>query len=407
MTETKYTHGHIIPLVGGSVLGTTKALQTSPSWIASWGSVFGANDKYTLQYFDTTPYYELDNVTEPRLPHVDIVTCLPPCAGLSTSNTTKGSGRNPHGCSAPSNVHMLRASEFAMQYVEPRAIMVENAPLLYSKSGEEFAERINQLAQDNGYTMSLIKTTTLNHGVPQERTRSFFFLWRHGSKVPILEQIKRPHLPFHEFLAAGDFAPSPQVSNKQAPSTDPTWQFVQSKFAGWSKQQILAEVAAERMWSVWDVITQRNWLEEACSVVTEPRANRWLNYTLEKTRRGGRILDGSMKLAWKQSSALMWKHMPVLMHPHEDRWLMVSEALGLMGYPSDFARKVHIDTKHSNVICQNVPVCTAGDWVGEVAEALSGNRQWVDPERKTDGTYKILRQSNVTKNRPMRPVWDL
>jgi site-specific DNA-cytosine methylase len=403
---SSYTHGHVIPLIGGSVVGTTRALDKDPEWISSWGSVFGANDGYCLQYFNEVPYFELDEGQYPTQ-YVDIVTCLPPCAGLSMGNTTSGEKvNNPRGCSAPSNMHMLNGSEFAMTKIKPKAMIVENAPALYSKMGEEFAERINDLAQRHSYTMSLVKTTSLNHGIPQERTRSFFFLWQ-GNKVPMLEPIKKPYEPFHKFLRKGGFAPSEPVSNKPAPSTDPLWQFIESKYTGSTKQDILKAVASKRMVSVWNVIYDSGWLEEACRVVKDERMNRWLNYTLEKKKAGKNIMDGSMKLAWERTQALMWKSLPMLMHPYEDRWLTAAEGLELMGFPNDYAAKVHIPTKHSNVICQNVPACTAGDWVGEIVEALNGNRAWIDPELKPDGTFKILRQNNTTSQNPMVPVWDL
>lgn len=401
-----YTHGHVIPLVGGSVLGATKALGKPPEWIASWGSVFGANDQYCLKYFSDTPYYELDENKYPTK-YVDIVTCLPPCAGLSMGNTTSGDKvNNPRGCSAPSNMHMLNGSEFAMSKIRPKAMIVENAPALYSKMGEVFAERINDLAQRHGYTMSLVKTTSLNHGIPQERTRSFFFLWR-GDKVPVLEPIKKPHVPFHQLLSDGEFASSDPVSNKPVPSSDPLWQFIQEKYRGSTKQDILKAVASIRMVSVWNVIYDSGWLEEASRVIKEEKVNRWLNYTLDKKRRGLNIMDGSMKLAWVKTQALMWKSLPMLQHPYEDRWLTVAEGLALMGFPADYAERVHIPTKNSNVICQNVPACTAGDWVEEIAQALDGNRTWIDPEVKPDGSYKILRQNNIVTKDCMKPIWSL
>lgn len=402
-----YTHGHVIPLVGGSVLGATKALGRPPEWIASWGSVFGANDQYCLKYFSDTPYFELDENRYPSQ-YVDIVTCLPPCAGLSGANVTKGlvGGKNPRGCNAPSNIHMLNGSEFAMSKISPKAMIVENAPALYSQAGEEFAERINDLAQRHGYTMSLVKTTSLNHGIPQERTRSFYFLWQ-GNKVPVLDSIKKSYAPFHEFLRNGRFAPSELVSNKPAPSADPLWQFIQEKYRGSTKQDILAKVASTRMVSAWNVIYDSGWLEEACRVVKDERMNRWLNYTLEKKKAGKNIMDGSIKLAWQRSQALMWKSLPMLMHPYEDRWLTAAEGLALMGFPDDYAAKVSIPTKHSNVICQNVPCATAADWVEEIVQALDGNREWIDPELKPDGSYKILRQNNTTSKNPMEPIWAL
>ena len=377
------------------------ALDCDPEWIASWSDSFGANDQYCLKYFDKTPFYNLDEGNYPTK-HVDIVTCLPPCAGLSMANTTSGDkANNPRGCSAPSNMHMYNGAEFAMTKIKPKAMMVENAPALYSKMGEEFAERINSLAQSHGYSMSLIKTTSINHGVPQERTRSFFFLWQ-GNKVPLLAPIKRDFKPFHKFLKEGRFAPSEPVSTKGTPSSDPLWQFIENKYGGCTKQDILSKVAATRMTSTWNVIYESGWLEEAARVVKDERTNRWLNYTLEKKKAGKNIMDGSMKLAWFRTQSLMWKSLPHLMHPYEDRWLTVAEGLGLMGFPDDYAAKVSIPTKHSNVICQNVPACTAKDWVEEIVSALNGEREWVETPNGV-----ILRQNNTTSKNTMEPIWAL
>jgi hypothetical protein len=109
-----------------------------------------------------------------------------------------------------------------------------------------------------------------------------------------------------------------------------------------------------------------------------------------------------MKLAWFRTQSMMWKSLPHLMHPYEDRWLTVAEGLAMMGFPDDYAAKVSIPTKHSNVICQNVPACTASDWVKEIASALDGDREWVEP-----ATGAILRQNNTASKDPMKPIWAL
>lgn len=402
---SNYTHGHVIPLVGGSVIGATQLLGKPAEWIASWDSVFSGNDKYCLKYYPTVPYFNLEE-TEPKN-YVDIITCLPPCAGLSNANTTKGpDANNPRGCSAPSNIHMINGSEFAMKKIKPKVIMVENAPTLYSKAGEEFAERINTLAQENGYAMTLIKTSALKNGLPQERTRSFFFLWK-GNKVPVFNEVSKPFVPFHKFLGDRHFSKSPLVSNRPAPSTDPLWQFIKEKYRGSSDQDILSQIASQRMVSTWNVIYNSGWLDEACVAVRDERMNRWLNYTREKKANGLNIMDGSMKLAWHRTQALMWRTLPMLKHPYEDRWLMTSEALALMGFPDDFADKTEISTKNSNVICQNVPVNAAQCWLEEAVAALDGERDWIEPELKDDGTLKILRQSNVVSKKTMEPIWSI
>jgi hypothetical protein len=85
----------------------------------------------------------------------------------------------------------------------------------------------------------------------------------------------------------------------------------------------------------------------------------------------------------------------------------VSEGLGLMGFPYEYAEKVSIPTKHSNVICQNVPACTAGDWVTEIAAALDGKRDWVERPTRDGGVPAILRQNNTVSKNTMEPIWSL
>jgi hypothetical protein len=77
----------------------------------------------------------------------------------------------------------------------------------------------------------------------------------------------------------------------------------------------------------------------------------------------------------------------------------------MMGFPYEFNKKVQVDSKNSNVICQNVPACTAADWIREVSAALDGDREWIEPELKDDNTPKILRQSNVVSKKTMEPIW--
>ena len=405
-----YTHGHIIPLVGGSVIGTSMALNSNPEWIASWSNVFAANDKYCLKYFDDVPFFD---ISENQLPtqYVDIVTSLPPCAGLSLANQSNGSSKaakNPRGCSAPSNAHMFNAALYSVKHLKPKAIMVENAPGLFTRMGEEFAERLNALAFEHGYTMSLVKTTTLCHGLPQERTRSFFFMWR-GDKVPVLNQIKKPYRQYHEILKTGTFAKTASVNydTNLPPSADPLWQFVRSKYEGLSQPEILEKVASKGMTSTIDVIRGNGWFDEAIRKASDAKTKTFLQHAQYKFDSGSCIMDKTMKLAWDHTRSLMWKVLPYLIHPYEDRWLMTSEAFALMGFPSDFAEKAQMPTKDINIICQNVPALSAAGWMEEVAEALDGNRQWIDPEKDDSGNYKILRQNNTARKDPMSLIWSL
>lgn len=394
-----YTFASIVPLVGGMTLAAELVTQSQPAYIASWGSVFGANDKYCLKYYPKTPYVELDNKTTfSDLEYVDIVTALPPCAGLSMGNSSK-----TRGCGAASNIHMINATTLSMKYISPRAIIVENAPNLFTKAGQEFAEKINIAANAHHYSMSMVKTSTILHGLPQERTRSFFILWK-GDKVPILNKVAKPHLTYQEFMQAS-FPKSEFVTKTEhTPQDDPLWQFIQNKYPELNPQQILEKVASKKMVSVWEIIYANGWLPEATQELAGTKVGRWLAYTLDKKTKGLNIMDATQKLAWFRTQALMWKTLPFLRHPFENRWLMVSEALGLMGFPDGFSTVVNIPTHEANVVCQNCPVSTAADWIREIVESLDGNREWVNPP-EINGVRQILRQSNISKRAPMQPMW--
>lgn len=397
----KYTFGSIIPLIGGMTIAAKQALGTNPSFIASWPSAFGFNDSYCLKYFsgENIPYYDLEKADLPAH-YVDIITSLPPCAGLSTANTSK-TGKNPHGCNAPSNEHMITGAEQAMKFSEPRCIIVENAPKLFTPYGVPFAQRIANLAANYNYSMSMVKTSTIHHGLPQDRPRTFYFLWR-GNKAPILNQINKTYIPFHEFMLNGDFPTSDLTSKKAPPSTDPYWQFIVSKNPSLSKQEILQKYAGKTTVSVWMTIRRNDWIDDAILFMKAhgyEKQETWLKYAKGKLAQGLGVMDASVKMSWEKTRSLMWQTAPHTMHPFEDRWLSVTELLTLMGFPYDFYSKAPISQKDHNVICQNVPVCTAADWINEIAESFDGNREWVDIPYG-----KILRQSNITKNNTMKPV---
>jgi site-specific DNA-cytosine methylase len=296
---------------------------------------------------------------------------------------------------------MITGAEQAMKFSEPRCIIVENAPKLFTPYGVPFAQRIANLAANYNYSMSMVKTSTIHHGLPQDRPRTFYFLWR-GNKAPILNQISKAYTPFHEFMLNGDFPTSDLASKKAPPSTDPYWQFIVSKNPSLSKQEILQKYAGKTTVSVWMTIRRNDWIDDAILFMKAhgyEKQETWLKYAKGKLAQGLGVMDASVKMSWEKTRSLMWQTAPHTMHPFEDRWLSVTELLTLMGFPYDFYSKAPISQKDHNVICQNVPVCTAADWINEIAESFDGNREWVDIPHG-----KILRQSNITKNNTMKPV---
>ena len=388
--NNNYIHASIVPLIGGLTLAAEKVLNKKPEWIASWKDVFEGNDKYCLEYYDNQiPYIDLKTNND-SLKKVDISTGLPPCAGLSMSNLYS------RGTNAKSNDFMLLLSEYGMKEIRPKAIIVENAPNLYTNAGKIVAERINDLAKQNDYSMSLIKTSSINHGIPQNRARSFFILWE-GNKTPILNKIKRDYIPFHQFFNK-DFKKTECVNQfKILPSEDTILKFLLNKF-NTTKDKFLETFAGKRMTTTIAILEKNNLLNEALEYsdsVGDNKTSKYLSHVINKLNQNLRYFDRGIQLAWNNSNSLMFKTLPFLTHPHENRWLMTSEALALMGFPEDFSEKVYIPSKDSNKICQNCPVTTAADWISEIVESLDGNREWIN----TNGA--ILRQNNLQEMKPI------
>lgn len=101
---------------------------------------------------------------------VDIVIAVPVCSGLSLANTSK-----TRGADAAQNDNMYNITKFVLKDLSPKCFIFENAPALYTKSGSKVADTLFQIAKKFRYSMSLMKTDTFLHGIPQHRHRTFCF----------------------------------------------------------------------------------------------------------------------------------------------------------------------------------------------------------------------------------------
>jgi site-specific DNA-cytosine methylase len=99
---------------------------------------------------------------------IDIVVSIPICSGLSLINTSKSRGAN-----AEQNDNMYNITTLALEKIKPKCFIFENAPALYTKSGALVVDNLFNIAKKNNYSMSLIKTDTFLHGIPQHRHRTF------------------------------------------------------------------------------------------------------------------------------------------------------------------------------------------------------------------------------------------
>jgi site-specific DNA-cytosine methylase len=103
---------------------------------------------------------------------IDIVIGVPICSGLSLANCST-TGSKARGANAEQNNNMYNIAELSLSKIKPKCYIFENAPGLYTKMGEPVVDKLYRIGKKYGYSMSLIKTDTFLHGIPQHRKRTF------------------------------------------------------------------------------------------------------------------------------------------------------------------------------------------------------------------------------------------
>jgi site-specific DNA-cytosine methylase len=370
--------GTIVPLIGGMSVGNKMAAESDPSFFLSYPG-FQGNDQHAIDYFDKTPYHILDAETnsmieeegKKKLPknlfnEVDFVTAVCPCAGLSMMNTSKKEGSSSaRGSDAQQNQWMYKSAEFILENVKPKVFWGENAPGLYTNTGVGVVEKLREIGEQNGYSLSLYKTNTFFHGIPQKRERTFYFFWD-SPKAPILGTYRRDHKPLGEYL-----------------SEVPDWATSQDVYLGFEKTagsgydrylqtQGLNFKAISEKWN-----TFIHWM------VCENKIDSVLDWATKNEEKGlvkiaehvKKKLD--MNLGWWDASphmtrdhinAVIYRQMTCGLHPSGERGLNVREFMHLMGLPHDF----NLSSNSWNHIAQNVPTCTARDMTLEVIRYCKG-----------------------------------
>ena len=172
-------------LIGGMALGFEKVFG-SPEAIITNGV---KNDNLYINYCNETrhlnipvytmnsDYTELVSGPTETLPEADVYAMTPVCAGLSMLNSST-SGKYARGdADNCQNQNMYNLTRLAMRN-KAKVIAFENAPALYTKTGEGVVVKLQEIADKYGYTFGLFATNTLYHGIPQSRKRTFALFYR-------------------------------------------------------------------------------------------------------------------------------------------------------------------------------------------------------------------------------------
>jgi len=395
-------HATIIPLIGGEVLASEKVFGHRPDYILSYNA-FQANEEHLLNYWNhEVPYYVLDEGD--RHPHsVDVVSSVCPCAGLSLFSTRYGEDNK-------NNIWMIETAKYVLGEIKPLVFWGENAPTFTGKIGEPIRNQLIQIGKENGYVMSMFKTKSLLHGVPQTRERTFYFFWK-GTQVPVFDYYRRDMQTIEDLILNVDRNPDDPMSeviNKNKPTDNPFYRYILEEIHGGISHREhfdlidIDDPKTPNYLDVYSLIESHKhdyarvskWLEERQYHRESARAIRMY----DKLETGGNIMRRGTLLPKGYIGSFVGHYPQMLTHPHEDRYITFREAMTIMGLPDDYQL---LNPKSSyNHICQNVPFQTAVDMATEVKAALAGKRQWIDGnvtlQHNTSKKLEILNKEEST-----------
>jgi len=370
------TWAPIVPLIGGFPLGAERATGVPPSEIFSYEG-FGDNDSQYVNFQHNTrgrediPYTEINEDNADSLKRkINIIVGTPPCAALSQLNTSKSA--DAKGATSPKNDWMYKVAEDGMKIFEADAILIENAPALYTKKGTLVAERMYEIAKENGYSLTLYKTSTKFHGVPQARDRTFACFWR-SPTAPILEWHDRESKNFKEYLeeVPADSLQQDLIINPGIGTKEPYYNFIQHHIG--KDKDVREEVLGYGCNTAFNYINRNGLLPDAIKwfeEVGDEKGLRSAKHAEYKFSIGKGIWDGSTHVFGERMNAVIGRNMNDTIHPSEDRSLSIREALHMMAFPDDF--EVLGGKSRANMIAQNVPVCTGADMVTQAMKFVKG-----------------------------------
>lgn len=383
----------IIPLIGGQMLGAEKAFGKPPEAIYSYDG-FKANDIHYINYMNNVKGNNLEYISldeNRNTIKVDVISGTPPCAALSQLNTGKNDTVKGAGCQK--NEWMYKVFEDAIDLFEAKAVVVENAPALFTNKGKEVASKLFVICASRGYSLSLYKTSTIYHGLPQARDRTFAIGWK-SKTAPIMSWYKRPKKTWVEHLNEIENGSLQHdiVLNKNI-ANEPYFNFLKMK-TNRDPRELCIEYGVK---STFNYVNGNGLLFEANQWFKDTKNEKGIkisDHAIKKISDKKGIWDSSVHVFDTHMNAVIGRNMVDSIHPIHDRSLTIREALHMMGFPHDF--ELLGGLSKMNHIAQNVPVTTSRDIHAEIAKFLR------DELPLSDTNY--LRQNNHTEKMESDPL---
>lgn len=388
-------------LIGGLAIGTEKAFGSPPLMIVHQG---WANDKHYIKYMNETrklniPVVEMNGDYETfKTPQdeatfnsivqnykIDVAVMCPICSGLSQLNAINTGSKARGSADNDQNKNMYNLTELGMR-MNAKVVVFENAPAAYTKAGEKVIERLEEIAQENKFSMQLVKTDTLLHGTPQSRKRTFLMFYRDGNPGLFNYELKE-YIPLAKYLSSVDESMPHYDEEVTIDSKDQFYEFILHQSGEKTYQEAMKKLAPHK--TTWTSLQLSQhigfekaivWFNEKAKENNETsdkerysRGARIAKHCANKVKQGLGYWDSTTYLAndGLYVNAVISKNIHRSLHPTEERGYNIRELLHLMSMPNDFEM---IDAKKNwNHISQNVPVSTA-TYVGtQIKEYLDGN----------------------------------
>jgi site-specific DNA-cytosine methylase len=326
----------------------------------------------------------------------DIQLSIPPCAGLCMLNAGN------RGADNAANRWMYESVKWFLAQGST-VLCFENAPGLLGAEGLKVLNEINEILKFNGldkeYKFHLTKTTTSQHGIPQNRARAFAYLYK-KPKHMLFKNISKKAPPLEEWLDGFNFpaVETPDAGNDHIvmrTNWNTEFEDLINMHDLWKYMRSLTQETEDdsKSFSSWPVWLEMYKKDKTFFGKYEKMAKK-AEYMLAKLADGKGFWDSSPIFAKGRTNAIVSKNAFSIVHPKHNRYLTIRELMCLMGYPTSF--RLIDPVKNFNHICQSLPICTGADHLRWAHGIATGDPRFVTEAINTNDT--LLLQNNMNGN---------
>lgn len=354
----------MIPLIGGFTIGAAQAIGTNPNYIYTFDG-FESNDSHCLHY-----YNKVKHIHNPeKIAKLDLVILTPPCSALSLLNKYSNEEYD-------SIKYLYETTKICIDS-NVTTIIGENAPALFTKKGQNVVKKLFNIIREKGYSISLYQTSTIYHGIPQKRLRTFYIIHKNKNAIYLKNCGNKCELDVYEFLKTRpvDYQQKFNISEYFKIQIDFVKTLKDNKYFR-DNISFLYMLKKENLFD--DFLT---YVEKTNSKLFKVYVKH-LNHIRKKLKNGQCFWDNSVFFCKDSICSITSRIMNHTYLVKDDRFLNVSDFMSLMGLPKDFT----LVNKNYNHICQNVPVDTAKDVVKMVLTQI---------EKKQYTNGRIYKFSNI------------